>query len=280
MEKIILITGGNSGIGYETAKVLSQIPGNKVYILCRSEERGQLAALELGHGVTFIKLDLADLGEVKAFTQNLPLERVDILINNAGVMDLPKLTLTPNGLESQVGINHFGHFALTVGLLDKLKKSQDPRVITVSSMVAYGKKFVYDNINSQIKYSPYGAYRTSKLCNLLFAHELGRQNRWLRSIPVHPGVAITNIKQYMSMMEQSGLKAVQKIIGHSAADGALPLIYAAITEEVSTGTYLGPKYMTKGPVEVVAKPLESRKISHGKQLWALSQGILDSIETN
>lgn len=277
-EKIILITGGNSGIGFEAAKALSKIDNNKVYILCRSIERGQAAVKEIGSGVKLMQLDLADLQGVKDFTDNFPLDRVDVLINNAGVMDLPKLTLTTNGLETQVGVNHFGHFALTQGLLSKLRKSSDPRVITVSSMVAYGKKFDYKNINSQRNYSPYGAYRMSKLCNILFAHELGRRNKWLKSVTVHPGVAGTNIKQHMNVVEQGGFKIMQSIIGQSAEAGALPLIYAAIREDIRSGMYIGPKYMTKGSVEEIKKPFESRKISSGKRLWLLSETILESVK--
>lgn len=278
-EKIVLITGGNSGIGFEAAKVLCEIPGNKVYILCRSEEKGKIAQMELGNKVELMIVDLADLQNVKNFTKNFPLDRIDTLVNNAGVMYIPKLTLTKNGLETQVGINHFGHFALTVGLLDKLEKSDDPRVITVSSIVAYGTKFNYDNINSQHRYSKHGAYHTSKLCNLLFAHELGRRNKWLKSIMVHPGVAHTGIARHMGYFPQYFLNTAFKMIaGQTAEEGALPIIYAAITEEMKTGMFIGPKYFTKGPIQQVKKPRESRRKSSGQKLWKLSETILESIE--
>ena len=279
-EKIILITGGNSGIGFEAAKVLSEVEGNKVYILCRSEEKGKIAQMELGNKVELMLLDLADLGAVKRFTENFPLDRVDTLINNAGVMDIPKLTLTKNGLETQVGVNHFGHFALTTGLLDKLKKSDDPRVITVSSIAAYAKKFDYNNINAQRHYSRYGAYQTSKLCNLLFMHELGRRNKWLTSVAVHPGVADTNIARNMGIIGRKAFDNVfRTVAGQTAEEGAIPMVYAAITQDLRSGMFIGPKYMTKGPIEEVKKPLESRKISSGQRLWALSETIIESVNT-
>ena len=280
--KTVLITGGNSGLGFETAKTLA-MHGAQVYIACRHEKKGQQAVSAIKNAgisgsINLLLLDLSNLRSIYYFCQGLDLNKIDVLINNAGVMCMPHLSTTEDGLETQMGVNYFGHFALTLFLLEKLRQSADPRVIHVSSIAAYHQRLWFNNINADIRYSPYGSYKMSKLCNLLFSHELGQRNPWLKSITVHPGVVFTNIQKDASLWLKSVFWVMKGLhLSQPIEQGILPILVAATSTKVRSGMYLGPKYMLKGPVTQVRKPIESRRKTKSRQLWELSQNIVSTI---
>lgn len=292
--KTAFITGGNTGLGFECASVLSQ-KGATVFILCRNKERGKEALSKLSPNVKLITLDLSNTKNLKNFTDTFcnqsphsstesenntyftpshefP-QKLDILINNAGIMNIPKRTLTTNGIEKQMAINHFAHFILTIGLLPLLKKSDSPRVITVSSIAAYNSKLDFKNINSQKNYKPYSTYKTSKLLNILFANELGRRYKWLTSVAAHPGIVNTNIFRYTQEPFLTVLRVLKNIFGHSVHSGALPMIYAATMVNVKTGMFFGPRYMVRGPVAKSKQPYLAKSIKNSKTLWDVSKKL-------
>lgn len=266
--KNVVITGGNSGIGYYTALELGRAGAN-VIIACRNTVRGEAARAELHKQAPSLSLkvellDLTDLISVRMFADrylgsNKPL---DILINNAGIMALPERELTSDGFEAQFGTNHLGHFALTGLLLAALKRSDAPRVVTVSSGVANMKMAKLDlgNLQSEMSYEPMETYAQSKLANLAFMLELGRRYDWLTSVAAHPGATKTNLQKYK-------FKCLTKLIGQHGAKGALPTIRAA-ADLVKTGNYYGPNCMQLWgtPVEVPL-PEKARNIILNSSLW-------------
>jgi NAD(P)-dependent dehydrogenase (short-subunit alcohol dehydrogenase family) len=179
--KTVLITGANSGIGYQAAVELAR-HGAQVLMGCRSAAKGEAAKEKLlaavsGAQVQVASLDMASLSSIRAFADSFLAGgwQLDVLINNAGVMALPKRELTEDGFERQFGTNHLGHFALTGLLMPALLKSPAPRVVTVSSLAHRGGKMEFDNLQGEKKYVPWDAYNASKLANLLFALELERK---------------------------------------------------------------------------------------------------------
>ena len=284
--KVVVITGGNTGLGFETAKTLAK-HGANVYICCRNEEKGKKAVqdiqkMNISGSINLLLLDLSDIISIYHFSKTIKLDKIDILINNAGVMSIPHLSVTEDGLETQIGVNYFGHFALTKFLLDKLKKSDDPRVINIASIAAYNTRVRFNNINSNIKYNPYKSYKTSKLCNILFSHELGSRNPWLKSITVHPGVVFTNIQKNASWWLKSSFYVMKSLnLSNTLQLGIEPILIAATNKNLRSGMYIGPKYMLSGPVTQVRKPIESRRKIKSKQLWELSENIVSTIiDTN
>jgi NAD(P)-dependent dehydrogenase (short-subunit alcohol dehydrogenase family) len=266
--KNVVITGGNSGIGYYTALELGRAGAN-VIIACRDVARGEAALAELqkqapGLSLKFETLDLTDLISVRMFAEkylgtNKPL---DILINNAGIMALLQRELTSDGFEAQFGTNHLGHFALTGLLLPALKRSDAPRVVTVSSGVANMKMAKLDlgNLQSEMSYEPMETYAQSKLANLAFMLELGRRYDWLTSVAAHPGATKTNLQKHK-------FKCLTKLIGQHGAKGALPTIRAAV-DSVKTGNYYGPKCMQLwgAPIEVPL-PEKVQNVALNSSLW-------------
>ena len=200
--KTALITGANSGIGYQTALELAR-HGAHVLLGCRNEAKGQAALERLrreapGASAEVVQLDMASLASIRAFAAAFPGRGIalDLLINNAGVMALPRRELTEDGFERQFGTNHLGHFALTGLLLPALLAAPAPRVVTVASLAHRDGKIEFDNLQSERRYKPWEAYGASKLANILFAKELDRRARAahsrLLSLAVHPGVSTTS----------------------------------------------------------------------------------------
>lgn len=242
--KIVIITGANSGIGYETARTLAH-KGATVIMACRNLENGDLALkriqCEHPQGEVILKqLDLADLSSVKQFAENFMevYDRLDILINNAGVMATP-YERTVDGFELQFGTNHLGHFLLTGLLIDILKRTRDSRVITVSSYAHFFGRINFADLNGAKFYQKWLAYGQSKLANVLFGYEL--QRRTARngknpiSIVAHPGYAATNL-QHTSWL----FSRLNPIMAQSQEMGALPTLYAATSPEIRGGEYIGP----------------------------------------
>ena len=199
--KTAIITGANTGIGLETAVDLAK-RNARVILACRSVERGEKAAVEVrkrsgSNNVAFFQLDLASLDSVRKFAAKVLEEepRIDILINNAGVLALPERKLTQDGFEMHIGVNHLGHFLLTNLLLDRIKEAPSARIVNVSSMGHAMGKIDFDNINSEHSYSHWTAYGTSKLANILFTRSLSKRLEGTRVTAnvLHPGAITTEL---------------------------------------------------------------------------------------
>jgi len=286
--KTALITGANSGIGYQAAVELAR-HGAHVLLGCRNAGKGADALQRLlaevpGAQAEVVDLDMASLTSIRAFAAGFAARGVplDLLINNAGVMALPKRELTVDGFERQFGTNHLGHFALTGLLIPQLLAAPAPRVVTVSSIAHRTGKIEFDNLQGERKYAPRDAYNRSKLANLLFARELEKRARAvgskLVSIPVHPGVSRTSIID--NGMKPTGLKrmvieAVAKLVMQSDAAGALPTLYAATAPTAVGGEYIGPNGFlgVKGsPVVEQPKP-QALDEAVAAKLWAISEEL-------
>ena len=247
-----IVTGANSGLGFQTALELAR-HGAAVLMTSRSRDAGDNAARKVRHAVpdadvTCRRLDLADLDSVREFV-DANKSPIDILVNNAGVMAIP-LRRTSDGFEMQFGTNHLGHFALTGLLLPALFARPGARVVTVSSMAHRMGSMNFDDLMGEQSYRPWQAYAASKLANLLFMRELDRRVREagcdLVSVAAHPGLAATNLQSVGPRMARRRLtgvvmKAGTVVVCQSAANGALPQLYAATAPEVHGGDYFGPR---------------------------------------
>jgi len=257
--RLALVTGANSGLGFYTSRALAA-KGAQVVMACRTLEKGQAAADLIrkdipGASLQVMALDLANLVSVRAFAAGLKEghARLNLLINNAGVMALP-YRKTADGVggsqfEMQFGTNHLGHFALTGLLLELLLAAGQARVVTVSSGLHTGGKINFDDLNSEHGYSRWGAYSQSKLANLLFAYEL--QQRLERggyeaiSLAAHPGYAATNLQAAGPDMDGNALQAAMmkltnRLFAQPAKMGALPSLYAATAPDAQGCDYIGP----------------------------------------
>ena len=250
--RVAVVTGANSGIGYATARELAR-GGARVLLACRSEARGVDARDRLvgevpDADVEFTRLDLGDLASVREFAATCPGDRLDLLVNNAGVMALPYGT-TADGFETQFGTNHLGHFALTGLLLPKLLATPGARVVTVSSPMHALANIDIGDLNSERRYRRWIAYARSKTANLLFVHELARRlaahGSDVIAAAAHPGYAATNLQAAGPKM--AGRRAAERFVGignrffaQSADAGALPTLYAATAPGVLPDSFTGP----------------------------------------
>lgn len=247
--KTVIITGANSGIGFEAVKALSAM-GAKVIMAVRSKEKGQAAfdaILEDSDSakVELMQLDLADLESVRAFASGFQsrFNQLDLLINNAGVM-IPPYGKTKDGFELQFGSNHLGHFALTGLLLPLLKNTPGSRVVTLSSIAHRGASIDFNNLDGSKGYKAMKFYGQSKLANLLFAKEL--DNRFKQhgintlSIACHPGISNTNLFKMGKAETPRYLKGLMRFFSQPANMGVLPTLYAATDESLKGGEYIGP----------------------------------------
>lgn len=250
-----VVTGANSGIGLVTAHELAR-SGARVLLACRDETRGKEAESRIretapGAEVEFVPLDLADLSSVREFAASYPSDRLDLLINNAGVMALP-YRKTTDGFETQFGVNHLGHFALTGLLLPKLLTTPGARVVSVSSGMHALSNIDMGDLNSERKYRRWIAYGRSKTANLLFVHELARRLSAAGSDVVaaaaHPGYAATNLQTAGVRMENR--RTAERVVGlgnrilaQPASSGALPTLYAATAPGVRPDSFTGPKLL-------------------------------------
>ncbi|MEI7847863.1 MAG: oxidoreductase [Chloroflexota bacterium] len=286
--RLVVVTGGNSGIGYEAALALAG-KNAQVILAVRSTEKGEAAAEHIRQKhpraqVSVMALDLSDLKSVRAFAQNfLKLyERLDVLINNAGVMALPQRK-TADGFEMQFGTNHLGHFALTGLLISVLKKTPNARVVTVSSGAHTFGEIHFDDLQWEKKYQAWGAYGQSKLANLLFAYELQRRleasGSKVLSVGCHPGYASTNLQAAGPQMEGSAfkgwmMKMANNLFAQGQDMGALPTLYAATAVEVNGCDYIGPAGggMKGYPGKVMSN---SKSYDEGlaRRLWTVSEEL-------
>jgi len=271
-DRRFVITGANSGIGKEAARELARA-GGTVVMACRSLDRGETARDEIreeipGASLRVEPLDLASLDSVHDFAHRLD-GPIDVLINNAGVMAIPR-TETDDGFEMQFGVNHLGHFALTGLLVDQL----EDRVVTVSSRAHENGDIDFDDPHSRVNYDRWEAYGQSKLANLLFAYELDRRSD-LTSLACHPGFAATNLQNgaATSLPMRVVMGVINRVIAQSAADGALPTLYAATDRDAEGGQYIGPNGL--GQMRGAPEPQESTDRSYdeplAKRLWTLSE---------
>lgn len=289
--KNVIVTGANSGIGFEVTKKLAE-KGANVVMACRSLERGGNAKEELedeleNPSLEVRKLDLADLSSVKEFAQEYRTnnEKLDILCNNAGVMAIPHQE-TKDGFEKQLGVNHLGHFALTAHLMPILKKSDYSRIVTQSSGLHENGEINFDDLMMQENYDKWDAYAQSKLANVLFAYELQRKieenDLEIKSVVCHPGYASTNLqyrgpKEEDSKIKLIGIKLANTLLAQSAGKGALPMLYASTSEEINGGEYIGPGGISnmRGYPEQQKSSAKSQNEDAAEALWTRSEALTD-----
>ncbi|AHF98595.1 short-chain dehydrogenase [Halostagnicola larsenii XH-48] len=296
--RTVVVTGANSGIGFEATRVLAD-RGATVVMACRSVDRGESAAAEILDDIdpdadgelVVAELDLADLESVRAFPERFDeaVDRdgdsssgeIDVLVNNAGVMAIPRRE-TAQGYEMQFGVNHLGHFALTAVLFDRL--ATDARIVTVSSGLHERGEIDFDDLQGEAEYNRYDAYAQSKLANLLFAYELDRR---LESTPsnalsvgVHPGYADTSLQARAPEMSGSRARKLlmdvsNAVLAQSAAKGALSTLYAATASDVQGGEYYGPGgFMNmRGAPERQRSAEQSYDRETARKLWTVSEEL-------
>ncbi len=285
--KKIIVTGGNNGLGFESVKAFAA-RGAEVIIASRDPEKGIAAKTKLLNEspkakIVVMSIDLSNLNSIRAFadTYKSRYNTLDVLLNNAGIMMAP-YSLTKDGFESQMGINHFGHFALTGHLLDILMKTPRSRIVTISSNAHKYGKIDFSNLlyEKGKDYSRIGAYARSKLCNILFAYELQRrlESAGIDSISVaaHPGTAKTNLGRYIEKkLLIKILMPIWNAMAQSAAMGALPGIRASVDPEVKPVEYYGPDgpRQSKGYPVVVSSSTASYNTEDAKKLWEISEKL-------
>lgn len=276
--KTIVITGANSGLGLETAKALYAKNAN-IIIACRNEQKAQQAIIEIKSAkanalgqLDFVSLDLADLESIRLLPGKVKKisAKVDILINNAGVMTPPKGE-TKQGFETQFGTNHIGHFALTGLLLPLLEKSAAGRIIVVSSLANRFGWINFNNLNSEKYYSKWIAYAQSKLANIIFAQNLQQRLKnsgsKIKVMTVHPGFSATNLQRFMA-----GSSVINALFSQPAQMGALPSICAATNKDLKGGEYIGPSklFETRGQPKLAKIPKRAFQSKVAQKLWRQS----------
>jgi len=292
-----VITGGNTGLGFQVAQVLAG-RGARVVIACRDRDKARRAVAEMATGARrsrqaiglregptpdlhVVDLDLSRLASVRDAAAELRsrFPRIDLLINNAGVMMTP-YARTEDGFELQFGTNHLGHFALTGLLLDHLAQSPaGARVVTVSSLMHRRGSINFDDLMGEHGYSRTAAYGRSKLANLLFAYELQRRlasaEAPVISLAAHPGYATTDLTRNMPSLLRAGSRAAEPFIAQSPAMGALPLLRAATDPKAAGGQYYGPGNLleTKGNPKLVKSSARSYDQELAGQLWQTSEKL-------
>ncbi len=277
--KTVLVTGANTGIGYEAARVLAE-RGARVLLGCRSEEKANAAmhgirARQPNADLAWVDLDLTSLASVSQAAETVNREpRLDMLINNAGVMIPPK-TLTQDGFELQFGVNHLGHFALTGHLISKMKDVAGARVVNVSSLAHRNGRIIYDDINADKSYSRMERYQMSKFANILFTYELQRRLEAAGApaiaVACHPGGSNTELGRHMPAIIQFVFLPLSLMM-NSSAEGALPTLMAATGDQVSGGDYFGPAgwgEFARSAKKVATIP-HSRNEADARRLWDLS----------
>jgi len=287
--RTIVVTGANSGIGLEAAKALAGA-GAHVVLACRDPERAEeaLGAVRAAHrevSAEILPLDLASLASVRDFAKTFAdrHERLDVLVNNAGVMAIPRRT-TADGFEMQLGTNHLGHFALTGLLVERLLATPGSRVVNVSSTAHKMGRMDFDDLQGEKRYSRWGAYGQSKLANLLFTYELERRldaaDRDTLCAACHPGWAATNLQFQGARMDGSTLMERladlgNRLFSQDAAMGSLPTLYAATAPDVEGGDYIGPNRMfeTWGHPTRVGTSARARDEHDATRLWELSEEL-------
>lgn len=274
-----IITGSNSGIGFETARVLAG-KGATVVMACRNLEKANPKANEIraahpSADVDVMQLDLSNLDSVQRFADAFRSKhsRLDLLINNAGIM-VPPYGKTTQGFETQFGVNHLGHFALTGSLLDRLTNTPGARIVTVSSVAHLMGKIDFANLNWEKGYKAQAAYGQSKLANLLFTYELQRRlaaaGKDTLAVAAHPGWTDTNLQAHAK-----AVKFMNRFFAQNALMGALPTLYAATEPSVHGAEYFGPSGFMEmnGPPKKVKSNRRSHDRNVAERLWNVSEEL-------
>jgi NAD(P)-dependent dehydrogenase (short-subunit alcohol dehydrogenase family) len=277
--KVAVITGANSGIGFETAQELAG-KGAKVVMACRNLDKAETARDQIRHkfpkgNLAVMALDLGDLDSVHQFVAAFKgtYDQLDLLVNNAGIM-YPPYRLTAQGFESQFGTNHLGHFALTGLLFDLITRTSHSRIVNVSSVAHITGQIRFDDLNFKRGYNPIQGYAQSKLANLLFTYELSRKlvagGHHTLAVAAHPGWTTTKLHNYSRL-----IFLLSRYFAQKPPKGALPILYAATAPDVVTGEYFGPG----GLFQLGGYPKRVRSIHRSydqnlaQRLWEVSEEL-------
>jgi NAD(P)-dependent dehydrogenase (short-subunit alcohol dehydrogenase family) len=282
--RVAVITGANTGIGYEAAAVLAA-KGAHVVLAVRNTDKGRDAAERIRSAtphadVAVRELDLTSLDSIRAASDGLRADypRIDLLVNNAGVMMTPK-GVTKDGFELQLGTNHLGHFALTGQLLDNLLPVEGSRVVTISSGAHRMGRIDFDDLQSERGYNRITAYGQSKLANLLFTYELDRRlsakGAPTIAVAAHPGGSNTELTRNLWPVLQVPIRLAWGLLAQSAEMGALPTLRAATDPDVRGGQYYGPDGIgeQRGHPELVESTARARDESVASRLWTVSEEL-------
>ncbi len=281
--RLVVITGGNSGIGLEAAKVLAS-KGADVLIATRSAEKGQAAVAEIakearsGATISREELDLASLASVRAFAEGRKADGrpIDTLIANAGIMLVPARMLTEDGFELQFQTNFLGHYVMTAALLDLLRAGTNPRYVSIGSVAIHTSWMNLGDLNAAGSFNSWRVYAQSKLASLMLSMELARRSRegdWgIVSTGAHPGFARTNLqvtgpKMGGAKVSASELSGKIPLLSHSSYSGGLPTVMAATSPGAKGGEYYGPLFELTGPPMRRPVPLRARQQSKIDGLW-------------
>ncbi|WP_330441101.1 SDR family NAD(P)-dependent oxidoreductase [Micromonospora sp. NBC_00821] len=277
--RVAVVTGANTGLGFETARLLAE-RGASVVLAVRDTEKGKLAAARINGDVSVRELDLTSLESVRAAAAGLRAThpRIDLLINNAGVMYTPRQT-TRDGFEMQFGTNHLGHFALTGLVLDLLLPVPGSRVVTVSSVGHRIRAAIhFDDLQWQRSYGRVAAYGQSKLANLMFTYELQRRlaaHGTTAAVAAHPGISNTELTRNSPAVVRRPLTWLAPLVTQPAATGALPTLRAATDPSVLGGQYYGPDGPgeARGYPRLVTSSPDSYDVSVQQRLWVVSEDL-------
>lgn len=276
--RLAIITGANIGLGLQTAHALAE-KGCTLVLACRNPQKAEAAKEKILREhpkakITCMTLDVSSLQSVQSFVSTFRKKhkRLDLLINNAGIM-MPPFALSADGFESQLATNYLGHFALTGLLLGLLDKTPDARVVSLSSVAHNFSSMRFNDLHFSQGYDKRLAYGQSKFACLMFAYELNRRlvkaGSHVLSVAAHPGISATNLGQHIPFF----LSALMPIFGQSAEKGALPTLYAALGEDIEGGDFCGPSglYQVRGEPVKVRSNRSSHHEENAKKLWAVSE---------
>lgn len=283
--KTVVVTGATGGLGYETAMALAGA-GAIVILTGRSDAKGSRAIDGICERfpdalIAYEHLDLASLASVADFARRFAAsnEQLDLLVNNAGVMALPKRQQTEDNFEMQLGTNYLGHYALTARLLPQLRRAKAPRVVNLSSLAHRSGAIDFEDLQGKRSYRPWRAYCQSKLAMLMFALELQRRSLaagWgLMSLAAHPGYARTDLIPNgpgTTSLQSRVSRWLQPFISQSAAEGALPTLFAATSPAAEPGGYYGPNWFSelKGPPVAARIMPQAKDLAAAAMLWDVS----------
>ena len=278
-DRVAIVTGANTGLGFQAARMLAA-HGATVVMAVRDVAKGRLAAARIPGEVTVQALDLTSLESIRSAAAELRAAhpRIDLLINNAGVMYTPKQT-TADGFEMQFGTNHLGHFALTGLLLDRLLPVPDSRVVTVSSTGHRIRAAIhFDDLQWERSYSRVAAYGQAKLANLMFTYELQRRlaaHGTTVAVAAHPGLSNTDLGRNLPAALRVPLTWVAPLLGQKPEMGALPTLRAATDPAVTGGQYYGPggRGQNRGYPKLVTSSSDSHDETVQQRLWTVSEEL-------
>lgn len=282
-----VVTGGNAGLGRETVRFLA-LKGASVVIAARSLPKAEQARADVlrdvpSADIATVELDLSSLASVERCAERLAVAPVDLLVCNAGIMALGR-TVTQDGFEAQLGINHLGHFALVGRLWGSLTARAGSRIVAVTSGAGFNANIDFDDLMGERSYHRWRAYNQSKLANMLFTAGLAKRIRALgigaSAHAAHPGLVFTQLQQTvldttpgMAWWESFFLNTITPTFGQGVQLGALPQMYAALASEAENGDLWGPRWMARGRPVPVAMPRPVRDVRVQDRLWRVSEEV-------